>query len=53
VTPCNSGGTGCFPFNGPFSGVNTPVGNATNPVYIYQDYTQTPRLFYVFAGVKM
>jgi hypothetical protein len=53
TAPCNSDGTGCFPFDGPLSGVNTPAGNATNPYYIYQDYTQSPRLFQFYFGLKM
>lgn len=48
VTPCTSGGTGCFPFNGPQSGVNTAPG-----AQIYQNYSQGPRTFYFFAGVKL
>lgn len=37
VTPCYSGGTGCFPFNGPQSGVVNQTG------YIYQQtYNQNP-----------
>ncbi|HKU68097.1 MAG TPA: TonB-dependent receptor [Candidatus Baltobacteraceae bacterium] len=53
VTPCNSDGTGCFPFDGAQSGINTPAGNSNNPVYIYQNYSQSPRTFYFFAGVKL
>jgi hypothetical protein len=48
VTPCTSGGNGCNPFNGPQSGVVNQTGN------IYQQtYTQNPRLFYLYFGVKM
>jgi hypothetical protein len=48
IAPCTSDGTGCFPFDGPQSGiVNTP-GTA-----FYQNYSQGPRTFYIFAGVKM
>jgi hypothetical protein len=47
VTPCFSSGTGCSPFDGPFSGVTNQTG------FIYQNYSQTPRLFYFFAGVKI
>lgn len=48
VAPCQSDGTGCFPFNGPQSGVVTAPGQ-----FIYQNYSQGPRTFYFFAGVKM
>lgn len=47
VTPCNSTGTGCYPFNGPQSGITNTFGP------IYQNYSQGPRTFYFFAGVKM
>ena len=48
VSPCTSDGTGCFPFNGPQSGVvNTPGQD------FYQNYSQGPRTFYFFAGVKL
>lgn len=53
TAPCNSDGTGCFPFDGPESGITTPAGNATHPYYIYQNYSQSPRTFYFFAGIKM
>lgn len=53
TAPCNSDGTGCFPFDGPWSGVITPAGNTTNPYYIYQNYSQSPRTFYFYLGVKM
>jgi Carboxypeptidase regulatory-like domain len=46
TTPCLSDGTGCFPFNGPLSGVKG------QPGFIYQDYTQNPRLFEFFFTVK-
>lgn len=48
VAPCVSDGTGCFPFNGPQSGVVTTPGSL-----IYQNYTQGPRTFFFFLGVKM
>jgi hypothetical protein len=48
VAPCVSDGTGCFPFNGPQSGVINTPGTA-----IYQNYSQGPRTFYFFAGVKL
>jgi hypothetical protein len=52
VTPCPNDGTGCFPFDGPQSGVFTPnLGPGTN--WIYQDYTQDPRLIEFYAGVRM
>jgi len=47
TAPCISDGTGCFPFNGPFSGITN------QPGLIYQNYSQSPRTFYFFAGVKM
>jgi hypothetical protein len=47
VTPCKSYGSGCFPFDGPQSGIMNQTG------YIYQNYTQSPRTFYFFAGIKM
>jgi hypothetical protein len=52
VAPCNSDGTGCYPFDGPFSGINTAVGNSTHPVYIYQNYSQDPRRFEFFLTKK-
>jgi hypothetical protein len=56
TTPCTNSdpffapynGTGCWPFDGPQSGVIGPPGGL-----IYQNYSQTPRLFYFFAGVKL
>lgn len=48
VTPCTSDGTGCFPFNGAQSGVVTAPG-----AQIFQNYSQGPRTFYFFLGVKM
>jgi hypothetical protein len=59
VTPCMSDGSGCFPFDGPFSGINNASGS-----YIFQNYAEDPyigalsvnsmqRLFEVYAGVKM
>ena len=48
TTPCITDGTGCFPFNGPFSGIVDTPGSL-----IYQNYSQSPRTFYFFAGVKM
>jgi len=48
VSPCTSDGTGCYPFNGPQSGVSTLPG-----VDIYQNYSQGPRTLYFFAGLKM
>jgi hypothetical protein len=53
TAPCNSDGTGCFPFDGPLSGITTPAGNSTNPYYIYQNYSQSPRTFYFYLGMKM
>lgn len=49
VAPCTSYGTGCFPFDGPESGVTTAPGVGTD---IYQNYSQGPRTIYFFAGVK-
>jgi hypothetical protein len=46
VAPCVSDGTGCYPFNGPQSGING------QPGYIYQDYTQDPRRFEFFFTHK-
>lgn len=48
VAPCLSDGTGCFPFNGPQSGVITQPNT-----YIFQNYSQGPRTFFFFAGVKI
>src|SRR5579872_5752340 len=48
IYPCTSDGTGCSPFDGPQSGVIDTPGTL-----IYQNYSQTPRTFYFFAGVKM
>jgi hypothetical protein len=47
IYPCYSGGNGCYPFNGPQSGVSNQTG------LIYQNFSQTPRTFYFFAGIKM
>lgn len=50
LIPCESTfGTGCFPyFSGPQSGVlNAPGTN------IYQNFTQEPRTFEVYAGVRL
>lgn len=47
VNPCKSDGSGCFPFDGPNSGVTAPAGT-----WIYQNYTQSPRTFYFFVNVK-
>jgi hypothetical protein len=46
--PCTSDGTGCFPFDGPQSGIVTAPGTL-----IYQNYSQSPRTFYFFLGTKM
>jgi len=48
VTPCKSDGTGCFPFDGPMSGVVTAPGT-----YINQNYSQGARTFYFFGGIRM
>ncbi|HEY9179996.1 MAG TPA: carboxypeptidase regulatory-like domain-containing protein [Candidatus Baltobacteraceae bacterium] len=56
TTPCTNGdpfyapwnGTGCWPFDGPQSGVIGTPGSL-----IYQNYSQSPRTFYFYAGVKM
>jgi hypothetical protein len=56
TTPCSNSdpfyapwnGTGCWPFDGPRSGVVGPPGQL-----IYQNYSQSPRTFYFYAGVKM
>jgi len=48
VAPCLSDGTGCFPFNGPQSGVISQPNT-----YIFQNYSQGPRTFFFFAGVKI
>jgi hypothetical protein len=48
TAPCFSSGTGCFPFDGPQSGIVNQTGN------IYpRNFSQGPRLFYFFAGVKI
>jgi hypothetical protein len=47
VTPCLSSGTGCYPFDGPQSGVYNQNG------YIWQNYSQSPETIYFFAGIKM
>ncbi len=47
TTPCLSDGTGCNPFNGPYSGVTT----AKNQ-FIYQNYSQNPRLFEFFVMLR-
>jgi hypothetical protein len=48
TTPCQSDGTGCWPFDGPQSGVTAPLNQ-----WIYQNYSQSPRTIYFFAGIKM
>lgn len=49
VVPCETfSGTGCGPFYGPWSGVNVPP-----KTFIYQNYSQNPRLFEFYAGVKI
>lgn len=56
TTPCSNSdpffapynGTGCWPFDGPQSGVIGPPGQL-----IYQNYSQSPRTFYFYAGIKM
>src|SRR5579884_3816814 len=53
TAPCASDGTGCFPFNGPFSGIVDTPSAYPNINWIYQNYSQSPRTFYFFAGVKM
>ena len=59
IAPCNNGpssvmpGTGCFPFDGPYSGVNSAAGTTTNPAYIFQNYSQGARTFYFFGGVRL
>lgn len=48
LTPCTTNGTGCFPFDGPFSGVKDTPGSL-----IYQNFTSSPRTFELEAGVRM
>ena len=48
TTPCVSNGTGCSPFDGPYSGVTTAPG-----ALIYQNYTQNPREFELFFNLKL
>jgi hypothetical protein len=48
TAPCFSSGTGCFPFDGPQSGVVNQTGNIYQPTF-----SQGPRYFYFFAGVKI
>jgi hypothetical protein len=56
TTPCTNddpfyppySGTGCWPFDGPRSGVIGPPGQL-----IYQNYSQSPRTFFFYAGIKM
>ncbi len=48
VTPCTSDGTGCFPFNGPQSGVVNAPGTS-----FFQNYSASPMTFYFFGGVRM
>lgn len=46
--PCYSGGTGCYPFNGPQSGISGPAG------YIFQNtYVQNPFRVELFFTQKM
>jgi hypothetical protein len=47
-TPClTTDGTGCYPFNGPLSGVNV-----TPNTFIYQPRTNEPRRFELFATLR-
>ncbi len=48
LVPCRSNGTGCFPFDGPFSGVHDTPGTL-----IYQNFTSSPRAFEFMAGVRL
>jgi hypothetical protein len=48
LTPCISNGTGCFPFDGPYSGVKDTPGSL-----IYQNFTDQPRAFEFMAGVRL
>lgn len=48
TAPCKSDGSGCFPFDGSLSGVTAPSGSL-----IYQNYSQGPRTFQFYLGVKM
>ena len=47
TAPCTSDGTGCYPFNGPQSGVVNAKGTS-----IYQNYTQDPRRYEVFLTTR-
>jgi hypothetical protein len=47
TTPCKSDGTGCYPFNGPLSGVTSAPG-----AWIYQDYTQNPQRVEFFLTLR-
>ncbi len=59
VAPCMSDGSGCFPYDGPYSGVVNAPGS-----YMFQNYAEDPyigalsvnsmqRLFEFYAGVRM
>jgi hypothetical protein len=48
LTPCVTDGTGCYPFDGPQSGVMDTPGSL-----IYQPTTQNPRTFMVMAGTRL
>lgn len=53
TTPCASNGTGCFPFDGPQSGIVDKASSYPYYDWIYQNYSQSPRTFYIYAGIKM
>jgi hypothetical protein len=48
LVPCVSNGTGCFPFDGPQSGVKDTPGSL-----IYQNFTSSPRTFEFMAGLRL
>ncbi len=53
TAPCPNDGTGCYPFDGPQSGVTGTASSYPNINWIYPNYSQSPRTFYFFAGIKM
>ena len=48
TTPCFSGGTGCYPFNGPQSGIVNQTGYILQPTF-----SQNPRSFEFFVNQSL
>jgi hypothetical protein len=48
TAPCQSDGTGCFPFDGPYSGIHNTPGQ-----WMWGNYTQSPFLIYFYGSIRM